>query len=78
MPEVGGTLADYADPMSLDSIEGAVMRLIGDHRYREERAAAIAGADLRTWNDVADDLWGLLADEGSPSDAPPSSDTTAR
>lgn len=62
MPEAGGVLADYVDPTSPDSIEAAVLRLVTDGAYREARAAEIAGSALRTWTDVADDLWDELAD----------------
>jgi hypothetical protein len=57
MPEVGGSLADYVDPASWRSIEAAVLKMITDAAYREQRAAEIAAARLRTWADVADDLW---------------------
>jgi len=60
MPEVGGSLVEYADPTSHASIEAAVSRLITDVDYRERRAAEIAAAHLRTWGDVADDLWSEL------------------
>jgi glycosyltransferase involved in cell wall biosynthesis len=61
MPEVGGSLADYVDPTSRDSIEAAVIKMITDSSYREERAAEIVEASLRTWSDVADDLWRELS-----------------
>jgi len=65
MPEVGGTLADYVDPKSLDSIETAVVRMITDPAYRERRASEIAAARLRTWAAVADDLWRELSTASS-------------
>ncbi|HEY7533779.1 MAG TPA: glycosyltransferase, partial [Nitrospiraceae bacterium] len=61
MPEVGGPLADYVDPTSWDSIEAALLRMITDADYRERRAAEISEARLRTWSDVADDLWNELS-----------------
>jgi glycosyltransferase involved in cell wall biosynthesis len=60
MPEVGGTLADYIDPTSAESIEAGLLRMITDAGYRERRASDIAGAQLRTWENVADDLWDKL------------------
>lgn len=57
MPEVGRKLADYIDPYSPQSIEDAVIRLATDSAYRASRADAISGAELRTWKDVADDIW---------------------
>ena len=65
MPEAGGELADYADPSSLDSIEAAALRLITDDTYREARATQIAAAELRSWEDVAGDLWHALSAEHS-------------
>jgi glycosyltransferase involved in cell wall biosynthesis len=60
MPEAGGQWADYIDPTSWQSIETAVMKMITDPAYREKRAAEIAKATLRSWSDVADELWQLL------------------
>lgn len=60
MPEAGGELADYADPASVDAIEAAALRLIVDGKYREERAGNIAAARLRSWGDVAEDVWTAL------------------
>ena len=57
MPEVAGPLVDYADPTSPISIEMALRGLILDQPRREARAAEIAAAELRTWDQVADDLW---------------------
>lgn len=57
MPEVGGQFADYADPASIRSIAEAALRLIRNVDYREARAREIAAARLRTWQDVAADLW---------------------
>lgn len=60
MPEVGGVLADYVDPASVESIVRAAMRMVADADYREARARQIAAADLRSWDDVACDLWAAL------------------
>ncbi|HEY7129687.1 MAG TPA: glycosyltransferase [Nitrospira sp.] len=61
MPEVGGPLADYVDPTSWESIEAALLKMITDTGYREQRAAEIGAARLRTWSEVADDLWRELS-----------------
>ena len=72
LPEVGGALADYVDPMSHDSIEAAVLKMITDKEYREQRAETIRCARLRTWADVADDLWReIMADFQPSSSFPP-------
>lgn len=53
LPEVGGPLCDYVDPVSVDSIASAVERFAGDRDYRDRRAKAIRREDLRTWRDFA-------------------------
>ena len=61
MPEVGGDLVAYCDPGSMQSIEDAVLRLL----QPEERAAleaSIAGASLRSWEDVGRDVLAALSD----------------
>ena len=62
MPEVGGAFVEYVDPTSADSIENGISKLITDVQYREQRAEEIKCARLRTWSDVADDLWAALVD----------------
>jgi len=62
LPEVGGDLVDYADPNSFDQIREKAHRLIVDASYRDSRAEQIRDAKLRTWSDVADDLWVILSD----------------
>lgn len=61
MPEVGGDLVDYIDPMNPESIVKAVLKMITDVEYRERRAVQISEARLRSWADVADDLWHELS-----------------
>lgn len=62
MPEVAGELADYIDPYDPQSIVDAALKMITDSEYRENRAAEIARARLRSWADVADDLWITLTE----------------
>ncbi|MGF1621677.1 MAG: glycosyltransferase family 4 protein [Rhodomicrobiaceae bacterium] len=54
MPEVGGTLCDYVDPLSVESIAKAVQRLASDERYRNQRAQLIKGNKFRCWNGFAE------------------------
>ena len=56
MPEVGGALCEYVDPMSVDSIAGAVERFACDRDYLARRTAAIKRAKLRTWTDFAESV----------------------
>jgi len=53
LPEVGGPLCDYVDPLSVDSIAAAVERFARDPDYRNRRAKDIRREDLRTWRDFA-------------------------
>lgn len=64
MPEVGADMVEYCDPRSISSIEEACRRLVAepDHRVALERR--IAGARLRGWGDVADDLVGAIGRGG--------------
>jgi glycosyltransferase involved in cell wall biosynthesis len=54
MPEVGGTLCDYVDPLSVESIAKAVQRLASDERYRNQCAQLIQASKFRRWNDFAE------------------------
>jgi len=56
MPEVGSDMVEYCDPHSLDSIEAACLRLIDDPEHRRLLEERIARAQLRSWDDVADDM----------------------
>lgn len=54
MPEVGGTLCDYVDPLSVESIVKAVQRMAGDEKYRNQRAQLIRENKFRSWDDFAE------------------------
>jgi glycosyltransferase involved in cell wall biosynthesis len=56
MPEVGGSLVDYVNPYSIQSVLNGVKRAL-DPDYVRERTAAIKPSALRTWKDVSEDLW---------------------
>ncbi len=59
MPEVAGRYADYIDPYDLTSLEKGVVKML-DKNYREARAEEIKSMPLRTWKDVAKDIWEAL------------------
>jgi glycosyltransferase involved in cell wall biosynthesis len=61
MPEVGGSLVDYVDPCSIDSLIMVLRRLIVNEKYLVERTASISRELLRSWKDVSDDLWLTLS-----------------
>ena len=61
IPEVGGDLVDYVDPMNLRDGIAVIERMSTDRAYRDRRARAIAERfKPRSWNDVADDFARLL------------------
>ena len=60
MPEVGGNLVEYCDPMSIDSIFAACSKLIADPVHRSKLEKSIAATKLRSWDDVASDLRNVL------------------
>lgn len=54
MPEVGGDLADYVDPLDLRGGIAVIRRMIEDAAYRESRAADVRTRFRpRTWGDAA-------------------------
>lgn len=57
MPEVGGEMADYADPNCFSSIYQAIEKPILDRDYLNSRTQAIKLKYLRTWEIVSEDLW---------------------
>ncbi|MGC3982707.1 MAG: glycosyltransferase family 1 protein [Steroidobacteraceae bacterium] len=60
IPEVCGDLAGYVDPTDMKSIKAGILKPILDPAFLQERERAIAAAQLRTWQDVADDLYASL------------------
>jgi glycosyltransferase involved in cell wall biosynthesis len=56
LPEVGGNLVLYCDPMSIDSIFSACFSLLSDTAGRQHLEGKISATTLRSWADVAQDL----------------------
>lgn len=56
LPEVGEDLVEYCDPVSIDSIMEACLRLIDNPTYRAHLEQRIKETHLRGWEDVASDL----------------------
>lgn len=56
MPEVGGDMVEYCNPHNIDSIEAACLKLIDDPQHRGALEARISTTDLRTWEDVTQDM----------------------
>lgn len=57
LPEVCGPYADYADPHDESAMLAAFRRCATDMNYRAMREQQIAKAPLRSWDDVAADLY---------------------
>ena len=70
--EVGGSLADYFDNTSVDSLLAAVDRLTADEAAYQEKRAQIAAYRPRTWDTAAEEMTAALCrcgkDEGSLPD----------
>lgn len=61
LPEVGGDLVEYCDPYSISSISDAMLRLWSDPHRRSELELKIREAKLRSWLDVAHELYRAMA-----------------
>jgi glycosyltransferase involved in cell wall biosynthesis len=57
IPEVCGDLIDYVDPDDLANIKAGIKRPIVDRDFLKQREVRIANAKLRSWSDVADDIY---------------------
>ncbi len=62
MPEVGGALCDYVDPLNVDSIAAAVERYVRDDEYRNRRASQIQHVELRSWKRFSQDILNKIKD----------------
>lgn len=60
LPEAGGELVEYCDPLAVPSIAEAVWRLWSEPGRRQALEAKIAATRLRSWDDVAADLLAAL------------------
>lgn len=60
IPEVCGDLVDYIDPNNIDDIANALLRPLKDPIYLERRTKQVKHASLRTWKDVAMNVYDHL------------------
>jgi glycosyltransferase involved in cell wall biosynthesis len=60
MPEVGGDMCSYADPHDLDDVYEKVKKLVFDGDFRNDLEKRITRDRLRTWSQVAKDMWAEL------------------
>lgn len=63
MPEVGGDMVEYCNPLDVDDMAAACRRLIEDTALRAALEAKIAATKLRTWDDVTADFVHFLEAE---------------
>lgn len=61
LPEVGGDMVHYCDPLSVNSIEAACLKLIETPEHRTALEDRIANTSLRSWDDVATDVLKAVA-----------------
>lgn len=57
IPEVCGELVGYVDPDNLNSVAAGIRLALLEQGFLKQREAAIAASPLRTWQNVADDLY---------------------
>jgi len=57
LPEVCGDLIDYVDPADQTALQAALVKAITQPEYVAAREQSIREAQLRTWADVAEDLY---------------------
>lgn len=63
LPEVCGDLIDYVDPADPEALKAMLLRAITQPGYVAERQQRIAQALLRTWADVAEDLYQCVCED---------------
>ena len=64
VPEVCGDLSDYVDPTNIDQIANELERLIRNPDQVQAKEARIRTATLRTWSDVARDIFQSIKQHG--------------
>jgi len=61
LPEVGGDLVDYVDPLDQNALMAAIEKLCFDDEHRERRVKQISKAKLRTWNDAINEFGRIVS-----------------
>jgi glycosyltransferase involved in cell wall biosynthesis len=67
IPEVCGDLVDYVDPGDIEGLRRIVEHASSDAGFLKLREARIASATLRSWCDVADDIFKIVSGNGNAS-----------
>ena len=60
VPEVCGPLMDYVDPRDIADIATKMLKPLLDRDYLARKNAAVRASTLRTWDEVADNVYALL------------------
>lgn len=61
MPEVAGDAALFANPYEIESIAGAMQKLVGDQKLREELVEkGFQRVKMFSWDHSADKIWNIL------------------
>jgi glycosyltransferase involved in cell wall biosynthesis len=74
IPEVCGELLKYVDPTKVESIKAGISEVILDASALQARESDIEQASLRSWADVADDMYAYLTSEAQAVSLPNTSD----
>jgi glycosyltransferase involved in cell wall biosynthesis len=69
IPEVCGELAGYVNPLDLQSMAEGLRRPIVDAQFLRAREAALQAAPLRTWEQVARQIYDCARQQSSESQA---------
>lgn len=62
VPEVCGPLMDYVDPGDIADIAAKLLKPLRDRDYLARKNDAVRASTLRTWDDVADNVYALLTE----------------
>ncbi len=76
VPEVCGDLSDYIDPTNIDQIANELERLIRNPDQVRAKEARIETATLRSWSDVARDIFRSIK-QHSERDVPQTKESSA-
>ena len=67
MPEVGADMCVYVDPDDVDDVHRRIAELVRDADARRALEARIRRDRLRTWDDVAEEMWAEIVRLAEPT-----------
>jgi len=68
IPEVCGELLGYVDPSDLESVKSGIRAMLSSPDTLRSRERALEGAVLRSWANVADDIYAYLRGDTAAAD----------